>query len=234
MEAKSISKRIFLSLLYFTFLAFVLHFSFCTLRLLQPVQAATMSSPNYNLQKKDIEVGPPNTPTPTPTKEPEKPYATGTNYTVQTNAPSAFTFSVSLNELNFGKPTATNPIIRLLFLTATSKSPYQVLSAADHQLMSGDKTIPDTTCDNGSCNQETSSSWVSALTYGFGYSAQNMPEDNYKQFPDLSKNEPLEAVFSHESANNKQDKVVYKVNVSSTQQVGTYSNVVTYIAVPSY
>jgi hypothetical protein len=197
-------------------------------------QGEMMSNTNYQIQKRDIEIGPPKKPTPTPTREPAKPYAYGENYKVETNSPSGFAFSLSLNELNFEKPTATNPVIRLLYLTVTSPSSYQILAGQDHQLTAGDKTIPDTTCDNGQCTQDSASGWTSALTYGFGYQTTALGQNNFRQFSDLSKNELLETLFFHTGGNNKQDKVIYKVNVSSTQQTGAYTNVVTYIAIPNY
>lgn len=198
---------------------------------LPKANASTTQNNNYTLEKQNVEIQPFKKPTPTPKAE-KKPFASGKNYTVEANTTS-FNFSISHDVLNFGTLTATNPVLRLLYLTTISQVPYQILTIQNHPLSDGDKIIPDTTCDNGSCTDETSSSWTSALTYGFGYQTSNMTEDEYKQFPDLSKNEEPTVIFYGNNGNH-QEKIVYKANTSTTQQPGSYSNVITYIATPSF
>jgi hypothetical protein len=190
--------------------------------------AEVMSDQNYNLENKNLEVQTFRQITPKPIQNPAgvKPYSQGKNYKAYADTSSSFGFTVSHDTINFGKPTATNPVIRLLYLTTAPKISYQILVSENHPLVADKNTIPDTTCDSGSCTEITSSTWISTLTYGFGYRSSTTPENEYKQFPDLSKKEHFEALL--------QDKITYKVNVATTQQQGAYSNVVTYIAVPNF
>jgi hypothetical protein len=218
----------------FIFCFIVLHSALYTLHL-QPAHAASMSNDQYTIDKRSVNIQP-FVPQPPPAKQvaSHKPYASGTNYTIETNKPDAFSFGTSAEMMDFGTVTATNPVIRALFLSVISQESYQILLAEDHPLKtSGKLTIPDTTCDNGACSEITGALWANALTYGFGYHLRG-PEDIYKQFADSSRNEAFQRVFEGENSHGNQQSLTYKVNVSGTQDPGNYTNTVTIIATPDY
>lgn len=198
--------------------------------------AQTMQDNKYIIEKKSIDIQPFRAQVPQAIREKpkEEPLASGQNYTVETNSPSSFTFSLSQNSINFGEITATNPVTRPLNLSLKSSTDYQIFLAEDKPLTAGKIPIPDTTCDSGTCTEITPSLWKSALTYGFGYHTSTMLENEYMQFPDLSKNEPLEAIFQGSKATNIEKELIYKVNIAGTQQPAGYENVVTYLATPSF
>lgn len=163
-----------------------------------------------------------------------------------------FAFRISETVIDFGSLDPTYPIKRTNILTVSNQSAggYVVTGFENHPLLvaASGSSIGDTTCDNGLCTESTAGPWVgndTSLTYGFGYrcdavSATNYcvsdfnDADNYKQFADASKDEAPQAIFSDSSGKDQQAQITYKVNVSQTQASGRYSNVITYIATPTY
>lgn len=204
--------------------------------LVSPVNAATMTNDNYTIEKKTVDIQPFKRETPQKAQEPTvKPLAQGENYTIMSTTPEGFVFSTSQEIVEFGKLSATNPVIRLSSLTITSQQGYQVFVNEDTPLqMKPSVIIPDTTCDNGSCSESTSALWTNTLTYGFGYHLETMEKDFYRQFPTNSQNQDLEILFQGNHAQEKQENITYKVNVSGTYQAGSYHNVITYIATSDY
>lgn len=160
-----------------------------------------------------------------------------------------FRFTISSTSIDFGTLTPTNPVTRANTLTVSNQSAggYSVKAFENHALMvpTTGATIPNTTCDNGSCSETASSSWTSTLAYGFGYRCDSVDsanycnsdfsaENSYKQFGDVSKNEKQQTVMSGTTGRNQKSQITYKVNISATQPAGLYSNTITYIATPTY
>jgi hypothetical protein len=178
---------------------------------------------------------------------------TGKNYKVKNGfeyiypTSSAFSFSLSETLIDFGILSATNPVTRTTTLTVNNPSvAYKVIGYEDHPLLAGSGArINDATCDNGSCTEITAALWSNTLTYGFGFRCDNIAgtdcetgfksSDDYKQFADISKKDsPQPVMTGMVSGGKRQSKVTYKVNISGTQQPGTYTNSITYIAIPSF
>ncbi len=164
---------------------------------------------------------------------------------VESNIPLTFTITNSI--LSFGILSPTTPVYRTTniyiknFIKGTIVTAYE-----DHPLLisATSMTIPDSTCDNGSCSETTSSLWENTLTYGFGYRCDDIigkscPVDfglknYYRQFSDLSKNELTQVIMSENTSSNIEAQITYKINTSKTQTKGSYSNTITYIASPGY
>ncbi len=160
-----------------------------------------------------------------------------------------FRFSISNTDINFGVLDPTSPVIRTNTLTVSNGSAfgYSVTATESSQLRNpaNGALIPDTTCDAGTCSESTSADWTSTLTFGFGYRCDNITGTDcasgfststfYKQFADISKNETPQAVMTGTNVGrNKQVQISYKANVSGTQAAGLYSNVITYVATPTF
>lgn len=160
-----------------------------------------------------------------------------------------FSFSLSQSLIDFGILSPTNPVTRNTILTVNNRSGegYSVNASENHPLQSAasGQTIPDTTCDNGSCTQLISGVWDNALTYGFGYRCDPISDRDcadgfgnnasYKQFADAGKGQAPQAVmFSGKNGGTKKAKITYKINISGTQPAGSYANTITFIAVPSF
>lgn len=178
---------------------------------------------------------------------------TGKNYSISTIAlknglTPVFGLSIPQTIIDFGILSATNPVIRTQKLLVESPgSGYQIFAREDHPLRSKNSTtIPDTTCDNGSCTPSIAAFWTNTLTYGFGYHCQKVSGDGecapgfeqpemYKRFGNLTENMKYYPVAGAEKADKQsQYQINYKINISGTQPEDAYYNSITYIVVPSF
>lgn len=104
--------------------------------------------------------------------------------------------------------------------------------------------IPDTTCDNGSCDYDTPDTWATAANNpGFGYTVAvvaNAPTiaptaPNYQHFPSLADLEsPFQIMSNAGIASSQQAHVCYQLSVDATQPAGNYENQITYTATASF
>lgn len=174
----------------------------------------------------------------------------GTNYTVIAGFPSStgaivFSFSISPTLIDFGTISPTNPITRTNTLTVSNGSAngFSVTVTQDHPLKSANGAlIPDTSCDNGSCSASKADIWTNTLTYGFGYrcdpSATGQANDCNSSFLAGNVYKPFssssQTIMTGTTGRNRQSKITYKLNVSGSQEPGTYGNILTYIATPNF
>ena len=188
----------------------------------------------------------------------------GTNYKVRAGfqyIPRGAPFSLSISNtlIDFGVLSPTNPVTRTTTLTIsnTKASSYQVTATENHQLIVNrtGAIIPDTTCDNGNCNQTRAGEWSNTLTYGFGYRCDSISvassgtsspscvtgdssfssnKNYFKQFSDASKKETSQVVVKGGKGKSQKATVTYKVNIPSSQATGNYTNAVTYVATPNF
>ncbi|HZJ18155.1 MAG TPA: hypothetical protein VFD45_00865 [Patescibacteria group bacterium] len=174
----------------------------------------------------------------------------GANYKVRSGFQYIYTlvpfyFSISQTSIDFGTLTPANPVTRTNTLTVNNQSAggYTVTSNENHQLLvpATGALIPDTTCDDGLCTSSNATAWTSSLTYGFGYRCDDLSDtDCVTDFTDSSFYKPFSAspsatvVMSGATGVGKESQVTYKVNISATQPAGAYSNIITYIAMPTF
>lgn len=156
----------------------------------------------------------------------------------------SYSFGISESLIDFGKIVPTNPLTRKNVVNLDSPAArYFLKTYEDHQLLSPKSgSIADTTCDSGTCSEQTSSVWKNVLAFGFGFHCRNingacgqefLSDDYFMQFADKSKNEPYNSLLSGASGKN-QLEITYKLNISSKQKPGAYSNNVTLLALPGY
>ncbi|MBI4084689.1 MAG: hypothetical protein HY431_02185 [Candidatus Levybacteria bacterium] len=230
----------------FNFLVVFLTFAFCLLNL-PLAEAFTMSNSNYTIRMGNV-----NTAAGKSTGANNK--RGGSNYKLRAgfqyiHSLIPFAFSINQGEIDFGLLSPTNPVIRTneLSISNGSANGYTVTASENHQLLvtGSGALIPDTTCDDGTCTQSTSAAWTSTLVYGFGYRCDNVTgtgcasdfasNDSYKQFADDAKSEVAQSVMTGSNVGEtKKVRITYKVNIAGTQAAGTYMNVITYIATPTF
>lgn len=251
-------------ILHFGFLILIFNFSFLIFNL-RLAEAQTMSNKDYILKTQGL-----NSLSGTTSNETYELRSSagelgtavgeGVNFKVRTgfeNIESALPFSVSLSQdsIDFGLLAPTNPIVRSFDLSVYSLPTfgYSVDASQDHALKldSGSEEIPNTTCDNGNCNEEKAGIWTNTLTYGFGYRCDNITGTDcdksfsnaegtssrskfYKHFADNSNGQSPKFIMSGIGSKNKEIRMSYKVNISGNQTQGIYSNIVTYIAIPNF
>jgi hypothetical protein len=177
----------------------------------------------------------------------------GTNYKVRAgfqyiSSIIPFRFSITNNVIDFGIMSPTTPILRTSLLTISNGSAfgYQVTASQDHNLRvnGSGAEIPPTACgDSGpSCIPTSAGPWTNSLTYGFGYRCDNNTgTDCDTQFSNSTYYKPFAAYPSAVAVmkgvtvgRNKVTQITYKLNISGSQQAGLYTNVVNYIATPTF
>lgn len=250
--------KIFFKPPYFLFLVYIFTFLFLALSLSNGLfsfgnaSAQSSSNPNYSIEIQDIDTSPEKTiivPQKIESNQQREHVGpvSGIESIVQA---SPLSFSVLKDAIDFGALTPGNPVTRTVSLSILSTSTdFQVISFEDHPLQSlPNQAIPDTTCDNGACDEVDSAEWKNNLTYGFGFRCDPVKLNvinsacigftdgqYYKQFSDFSKDEqPQTVIFGKKSTNLQQAQITLKVNASGTQKAENYTNTVTFIAVPNY
>lgn len=180
----------------------------------------------------------------------------GTNYTVRAGFQYVysiipFRFSIAGLTIDFGAISPTNPVTRTNTLTISNGTAngYNVYAYENHALTSElngtGNQIPDATCDNGLCTENTSTAWSSSLSYGLGYRCDNVTGTDcgvgfgtstfYKQFANNALSESGAPVMKGTNVGRtKVVQITYKVNISGTQPPGDYFNYITHLAVPTF
>jgi len=174
----------------------------------------------------------------------------GTNYKVRAGfeyilSRIPFRFKINNIYIDFGIINPTFPVLRNNILTVSNGSAfgYQV-NVSQSRNMTADAygtQIPATTCDGGTCTPSTAALWTSALTYGFGYRCDNLYRtDCDSQFLTPNYYKPFISspsaviVMTGSQVGTRSATITYKVNVSVVQPAGLYTNVINYIATPTY
>lgn len=155
-----------------------------------------------------------------------------------------FSFSISSLAINLGTQspnaftTATN--------TLTVSTPGQGYSVTTYEINklknSTGNTIPDTTCDSGTCTETAAGVWTTATNNGFGYNATGndvatdfVSSTYYRPFPDFSLSEaPATVMTTSLSGRNRIATITYKLSQPGSQAAGIYTTEIIYIATPVY
>ena len=176
---------------------------------------------------------------------------TGTNYKVRAGfqyiySIIPFRFTISSILIDFGTITPGTPITRANRLTVSNGSGngYQVTVSQNHNLRvnASGQEIPPTICDSGPCTTTTAAPWTSSLVYGFGYNCVNVTGTDcssdftnstyFRQF--VSSPSAVALMSSLNVSRNRISDITYKLNVSSSQAAGQYTNILNYIITPTY
>ena len=143
--------------------------------------------------------------------------------------------SVSASSIDFGNLSASTPKSGTQRLTVTTNASggYSVTAAENRPMTSGTGTIPDVLGDDGSITEGVAGPWVRADTYGLGFAVAGADaafSSGFRHFPNAAAAEPAGPVMgSSGPVTNSQCDVTCKVNVAPTQEVGVYTNTITYV-----
>lgn len=175
-------------------------------------------------------------------------FFTGTGYHVKAGFQYIYTlfnfsFSISSLAINLGtiSPNTFASATNTLTVTAPGQG-YSVTVFENSKLTSGTNTIPDTTCDSGTCSESSAGVWTTATNNGFGYNATGndvaadfISSTYFRPFPDFSLSEPPATVMTTSAAGtNRIATITYKVSASGSQTSGTYTTQINFIATPVY
>jgi len=168
-----------------------------------------------------------------------------------------FSFKISPWALNFVSLNPDNPEAltnnQSLTLTVNSGSAggYQVTAQENNPLTStAGSTILDTTCDStDTCDHDTNfGTWADTDTYGFGYTmtGDDTPSgfssgSKFRNLADAPGENPVKVmgktpapVEGHQAGKNKIATMSARINVSNIQAAGTYHNILSFTAIPTY
>jgi len=176
---------------------------------------------------------------------------TGTNFKIRAGfqyimSIIPFSFSISQTNIDFGllSPTIASTRANTLTVSNGSAFGYSVTASENHPLLvaSSGQMIPNTSCDSGACTTTNPGAWTLPGTYGFGYTCTNISgTDCVSGFSSGTNFAPFaaspSAVVVMTSVNvgrNRQSQITYKLNIANTQPAGLYTNIINYIATPSF
>ncbi len=180
----------------------------------------------------------------------------GANYTLRSGfqyiySIIPFTFRISPLEIDFGSLTPTNFVTRTQLITVSNGSAYgYVVTAAENHPLSVPESgaaIPNTACDSGTCNASTASVWTNTFAFGLGYRCEYenrtpstcasdfSTSNSFRPFADKSSGQTPQVVTSASNiTRTTTETLTYKINVSASQAPGDYSNVLEFIATPTF
>ncbi len=236
--------------MYRIFFAFLISFFVFT----TPILAQTLYSPNYTIRQGNFNMtsGLKSSASYSLTDtvgQTAAEFFSGTGYFVKAGFQYIYTlydfsFSISSLAINLSlTPNTFSTATNTLTVTAPGQG-YSVTAYESTKLTKLDSadTIPDTTCDSGTCTETAAGVWTTATNNGFGY---NLTGDDvasdfvgatyFRPFPDLSLGEtPATVMTTTAAGKNRAATVTYKVSPSGTQAAGDYSTQITYVATPVY
>lgn len=205
----------------------------------QPILASaqTMSNEDYILDLNPTRTEVPSSPTPILSHNLEA---------TSKKTYNKLAFSTDNTNLNYGDLHPGEPVIRVLSLDGQASNGMSVLAFETGNLAAPDnETIPDTTCDEGTCNESLSALWKSPLTYGFGYridsdglcsNGQNclnsFKPDYFKQLANIELKESPQILYTASLNTVNGAKVSFKVNIPSSSKGKTFINTIHLIALP--
>lgn len=157
-----------------------------------------------------------------------------------------FSFSLSRTAIDLGTltPGVHNTASHTMSISTRGAGGYTVYAYELHPLRhsGGSYTIPDTTCDAGTCSESTAQVWSNQSVPGFGFNmaGQDIPADfvnttYFRQFANQAGAETMQVVMSANTiASNRSATVNYKAGVSGSQAAGNYQTGIVFVAVPMY
>jgi hypothetical protein len=159
---------------------------------------------------------------------------------------SAFSFILSKTHIDLGELVVGqhNTDFHTISITSSGANGYVVYAYEEHplRLLNAANTIPNTTCDSGTCTNASAGIWTDTNVRGFGFniSGDDVPGDflnttYFRPFADRASAEPMQVVMSSNTpARDRVATVTYKAGVGGTEAAGNYSTGVVYVAVPRY
>ena len=155
-----------------------------------------------------------------------------------------FSFAISSLALDLGTLTSNTFSTATNTLTVTAPGQgYSVSVFESNKLKNiAGSTIPDTTCDSGTCTETSAGVWTTASNNGFGYNVNGSDvaadftgPTYFRPFPDFSLSEPAATIMTSTAAGkNRTSTVTYKVSPPGSQASGIYTTQIVYIATPVY
>jgi hypothetical protein len=108
----------------------------------------------------------------------------------------------------------------------------------------GRLSIPDTTCDGGTCSESAGAAWTNATKNGLGHTCFNQLNHdcnasyssgtNFRQAANLAAGETAQSVMSSSTAATATGRVKYRLSTSAAQSAGIYTTIISYTIYATY
>lgn len=133
-----------------------------------------------------------------------------------------------------------------LVVSTNAGSGYSVTvqESSTMKTVNGLYTIPDTTCDGGTCSEAAAAAWTNAAKNGLGHTCANQLNHdcnsayssgtNFRQFANIAGGETAQAVMSSSTAATATGRMKYRLSAGAAQAAGTYTTIITYIITGTY
>ncbi|MGD9128873.1 MAG: hypothetical protein PVJ09_00035 [Candidatus Woesebacteria bacterium] len=159
---------------------------------------------------------------------------------------SEFNFSISNTSIDLGvlTPGFHNSASNQIAVQAVGTAGYSVYAfetrALTHQ--DGVESIPDTSCDLGTCTESQARVWVNQNVPGFGFNisgddvVSDFVSSNYfRQFANNNLGETMQRIMGATTIDGERTAdITYKAGISGSQAAGNYQTEIIFIAVPGY
>jgi len=112
----------------------------------------------------------------------------------------------------------------------------------------GSSTIPDTTCDAGTCTQSAAAAWTNPAKNGLGFTCFNQDGNhdcnavytngtsgkNFTRFANLALGETPQSIMSSSTPATVTARIKHRLSVGAAQAAGVYTTIITYTLTPTY
>jgi len=105
-------------------------------------------------------------------------------------------------------------------------------------------TIPDTTCDGGTCSESVAGAWTNAAKNGLGHTCANQVNHdcssaysggtNFLQFANIAGGEIAQPVMSSSTNATATGRIKFRLSAGLAQPAGAYTTLITYIITGTY
>jgi hypothetical protein len=108
----------------------------------------------------------------------------------------------------------------------------------------GGFSIPDTTCDGGTCTEAAAAAWTNANNNGLGHTCTNQTNHdcasayssgaNFRQFANIGAGETAQAIMSSSTPASATGRIKFRLSAGLAQAAGAYQTLITYIITGTY
>jgi len=119
-----------------------------------------------------------------------------------------------------------------------------VQESSNMKTVDGRFTIPDTTCDGGTCSESVAGAWTSATKNGLGHTCLDQSNHdcnsvyssgtNFRQLANIGLGETAQAIMSSSTPASATGRIKFHLSAGSAQPAGTYTTLITYTILATF
>jgi len=119
-----------------------------------------------------------------------------------------------------------------------------VQESSNMKTVDGRFTIPDTTCDAGTCSESAAAAWTDKTKNGLGHTCLDQSNHdcntayssgtNFRQLANIGLGETAQAIMSSSTPASATGRIKFRLSAGSAQAAGAYTTIITYIITGTY